>query len=138
MKRSILFLFAIYCLTISCKKEEKTRVVTFNPILYNGNVNSDSISYAIINYIDATEVKDSTDFYSQDIYTHSETVEVPLTLILTAEHTYIFKKFDLYDKSGNLRYYAPYYTDGGLTYGISLPFPFVVSHNEMTIVVIKK
>lgn len=138
MKNSILLMFAICCLTVSCKKEEKIKMVTFFPELSNASINFDSLSYAIVNYIDAEEINDTTDFYNQDVYTHSETTALPITLALTAEHTYVFKKFDIYDKSDNLRYYVPYQTGSRLSGGFELPFAFKVNHVSQQIDVIKK
>lgn len=49
MKNSILFLAVIFGLIVSCKKDE-TCVTTFAPSGNGGQINFDSISYAIINY----------------------------------------------------------------------------------------
>lgn len=55
---------------------------------------------------------------------HSVKVEKPLRLTLTAEHTYVLKKLDVFDKSGNLVYYVPYRSQLNLNEGITLPFIF--------------
>ena len=125
MKKSILILFAIICLSISCKKEG-TKVTQFY-VQFNERADSvyyDSIAYAIINYSDVKELKDSLAINNPDVFNHTVKVEKPYTLSLTAEHTYVLKKLDLYDKSGNLLFYIPYRSQLNTNVVMALPFLF--------------
>jgi hypothetical protein len=137
MKKSILLLIAIFCLSISCKKEG-TKVTQFSPVTNEGVINYDSISYAIINYSDLNEIKgDTSILMNPDIYSHSVKVEKPLRLTLKAEHSYVLKKFDLFDKSGNLLYYIPYRTKLNFNEGFTLPFTFKSIDGSYVLGVIK-
>jgi hypothetical protein len=101
MKNSILFFVVIFGLTISCKKDD-TRVTEFIPSWNGGAIDFDSISYAIINYSDVNEMKDSLDTMNPDIFSHSVKVSNPFSISLTDKNFYYLKKFDLYDKSDKL------------------------------------
>lgn len=138
MKKSILLLIAIFCLSISCKKEG-TKVTQFSPVTNEGVINYDSISYAIINYSESNEIKgDTSVFMNPDIFSHSVKAEMPLRLTLTAEHSYVLKKFDLFDKFGNLLYYIPYRSQLNTTGGMALPFTFKAIDGSYLLTVIKK
>src|ERR1035437_10167879 len=123
MKKSIVLFLAIFCLSVACKKDE-TRVTKFVPSWNGGEINFDSISYAIINYSDANEIKDSLDSMNPDIFSHSVKVSNQFSISLTDEHFYLLKKFDLFDKSDKLLYYIPYRTQLNYSGGITLPFAF--------------
>jgi hypothetical protein len=124
MKKSVVLFAVIFSLTISCKKEE-TRVTQFSLFTNDGVINYDTISYAIFNYSDINDLKgDSSVFMNPDVFSHSVKVEKPLRLTLTAEHNYVLKKLDVFDKSGNLVYYIPYRTQPNLNGASTLPFIF--------------
>jgi hypothetical protein len=95
----------------------------------------DSVAYAIINYSDVTEFKDTIAFNNPDIFSHSEKVErrSPYNsdtygITVKSGHTYAIKKFDLVSKSGNVIFYIPYgpqyFTRNGIKHIFS-KFPFV-------------
>lgn len=139
MKKSILLLIAIFCLSISCKKEG-TKVTQFY-VQFNERADSvyyDSIAYAIINYSDVKELKDSSAINNPDVFNHTVKVEKPYTLSLTAEHTYVLKKLDLFDKSGNLLFYIPYRTQLNTDEVMALPFFFKAIDGGYLIGVTKK
>jgi hypothetical protein len=138
MRKSIVILFAILCLSVSCKKEG-TKVVQFSPATTEGVINYDSISYAIINYSDATEINgDTSEFMNPDIFGYSVMVEKPLKLTLKEDHSYVLKKFDLFDESGNLLYYIPYRSTMNFNGGITLPFIFKARNGMLMLKVTKK
>ena len=137
MKNSILFFLVIFGLTISCKKDE-TRVTKFVPTWNGGEINFDSISYAIINYSDVNEIKDSLDSMNPDIFSHTVKVSNPFSISLTDEHFYVLKKFDLFDKSDKLLYFIPYRTQLNYFGGITLPFTFKAMNRTLVLPVTKK
>jgi hypothetical protein len=136
MKKYIVLFFAIFCLAIACKKEN-TNFSQFSVDFANldDSIYYDSVSYAIINYSDVTEFKDTTAFRNPDIFSHSEKVErrspynadtYGITVI--SGHTYVIKKFDLISKSGNVIFYIPYGTQYVIRNGIKRSvsnFPFI-------------
>jgi|GEM_PF-6943706 len=136
MKKSIVLFFVIFCLAIACKKEN-TNFSQFSVDFANldDSIYYDSVSYAIINYSDVTEFKDTTAFNNPDIFSHSEKVErrspyntdtYGITVI--SGHTYVIKKFDLVSKSGNVIFYIPYGTQYFTRNGIKQSgahFPFI-------------
>ena len=136
MKKSIVLFFAIFCLAIACKKEN-TNFSQFSVDFANleDTIYYDSVSYAIINYSDVTEFKDSTAFNNPDIFSHSEKVErrSPYNtdtygITVKSGHTYAIKKFDLVSKSGNVIFYIPYGTQYFTRNGIKrsgFHFPFI-------------
>ena len=116
MKKFIALFLAILCLAITCKKEN-TNFSQFRIDFANleDSIYYDSVSYAIINYSDVTEFKDTTAFNNPDIFSHSEKVErrSPYNtdtygITVKSGHTYAIKKFDLVSKSGNVIFYIPY------------------------------
>ncbi len=136
MKKSIVLFIAIFCLAIACKKEN-TNFSQFSVDFANleDSIYYDSVSYAIINYSDVTEFKDTSAFNNPDIFSHSEKVErrSPYNtntygITVKSEHTYVIKKFDLVSKSGNVIFYIPYgmqyFTRNGIKRSWA-PFPFV-------------
>jgi hypothetical protein len=138
MKKSILFLIAIFCLSVSCKKEE-TKVTQFSVTSADYLINYDSISYAIINYSDLNEISgDTTTYMNPDNFSHSVKVEKPFRLTLTAEHSYLLKKFEVFDKFGTLLYYIPYRTQFSSNGGMTLPFIFKAIDGGYSWPVIKK
>jgi len=138
MNKSIVLFFAIFCLSVSCKKEE-TKVTQFSLTTNEGVINYDTISYAIINYSDSNEIKgDTSVLMNPDIFSHSVKVEKPLRLTLKEEHSYVLKKFDLFDKSGNLLYYIPYRTQLNFNEGLTLPFTFKAIDGSYLMGVTKK
>jgi hypothetical protein len=138
MKKSIVLFLAIFCLSLACKKEG-TKITQFSADKANGSINYDSISYAIINYSESNEILgDTSAFLNPDIYSHSVKVEKPFTLTLKAEHSYVLKKFDLYNKSDNLLYYIPYRTQLNFNKGFTLPFIFKAIDGSYSLLVTKK
>jgi hypothetical protein len=139
MKKSIILIIAIFCLSVSCKKEG-TKVTQFS-VQFNERADSvyyDSIAYAIFNYSDLKELKDSSAFNNPDVFSHTVKVEKPYTLSLTAEHTYVLKKLDLFDKSGKLLFYIPYRTQLYTIGVLSLPFIFKAIDGGYVLGVTKK
>jgi hypothetical protein len=139
MKKSILLLFAIFCISISCKKEG-TKLTQFS-MYFNERADSiykDSISYAIFNYSDVKELKDSSAINNPEIFSHTVKVERPYTLTLTAGHTYVLKKLDLFDKSGILLFYIPYRTQINTNSIMTLPFTFKAIDGGYVLGVAKK
>ena len=136
MKKSIVLFFAIFCLAIACKKEN-TNFSQFSVDFANleDTIYYDSVAYAIINYSDVTEFKDTTAFNNPDIFSHSEKVErrSPYNsdtygITVKSGHTYAIKKFDLVSKSGNVIFYIPYGTQYFFRNGIKQSgahFPFI-------------
>ena len=125
MEKTIFLLIATLFLAVSCKKEG-TKVTQFS-VQFNERADSvyyDSIAYAIFNYSDLKELKDSSALNNPDVFSHTVKVEKPYTLSLTAEHTYVLKKLDLFDKSGKLLFYIPYITQLNTIGVLSLPFIF--------------
>lgn len=139
MKKSILLLFAIFCLFLSCKKEG-TKVTQFS-VQFNERADSvyyDSISYAIFNYSDVEELKDSSAVNNPDVLSNSVKVERPYTLTLKAGHTYVLKKLELYNKSGFPLFYIPYRTQPGAYNIMVLPFFFKAIDGGYVLGVAKK
>jgi hypothetical protein len=68
----------------------------------------------------------------------SVTLSIPYTLSLTAEHTYVLKKLDLFDKSGKLLFYIPYSTQLNTIGVLSLPFIFKAIDGAYVLGVTKK
>lgn len=133
MKKSIVLFLAIFCLAISCKKEN-TNFSQFSVDFANldDSIYYDSVSYAIINYSDVTEFKDTTAFRNPDIFSHSEKVDrrSPYNtdtygITVKSGHSYAIKKFDLVSKSGNVIFYIPYGTNYYYRNGIKRPAPFL-------------
>jgi hypothetical protein len=137
MKNSIVLFLAIFCFSVACKKDG-TKVTRFIPTFKEGVIQSDSISYAIINYSDVNEIKDTLDLMNPDVFSHTVKVSNPFSLSLTDEHFYVLKKFDLFDKSGSLLYYMPYRTQLNYHEGITLPFSFKAMNRTLELPVIKK
>jgi len=139
MKKSIVLFLAFFCLPIACKKEG-TKVTKFDVVstTAEGVINYDSISYAIINYSDSNEIRDTSIFMNPGIFSYSVKVEMPLRLTLTAEHSYVLKKFDLFDKFGNLLYYIPYRPQLNFNGGMTLPFMFKAIDGSYVLTVTKK
>ena len=123
MKKLILLLVIYLSLGISCKKEE-IKVTQFSASTVEGIIDYDSISYAIINYSDVNEIKDKSEYENPDIFSHTVKVEKPFTLTLKAEHTYLLKKFDLFDINGRLMFFIPYRSELTTIGGMALPFIF--------------
>jgi hypothetical protein len=137
MKKSFFILIAIFCLSFACKKES-TNFSSFDLEFANleDSIYYDSVSYAIINYSDYSEFKDTSDLRNPDIFSHSEKVEkqspyntMQYGITVTAEHTYVIKKFDLLSKSGKVLFYVPYgtqyYYRNGNRYPAPMTLPFV-------------
>jgi hypothetical protein len=137
MKYTTLLFIAIFGLAISCKKDE-TRVTKFVPVLNGGKINFDSISYAIINYSDANEIIDSLDLLNPDVFSHSVKVSNPFSLSLTDGHSYVLKKFDLFDKSDKILYYVIFRTQLNYHGGMTLPFIFKAMNRTLELSVTKK
>jgi hypothetical protein len=138
MKKLFFLLITTIILAVSCKKEG-TIITQFSAARSNGPIVYDSISYAIINYSEANEVLgDTSVFLNPEIFSHSERVEKPFTLALKAEHTYVLKKFDIFDNSGNLLYYVPYSTQLNFNKFFTLPFIFKAIDGSYQLNVIKK
>ena len=139
MKKSFVLLIAIFSLSITCKKEG-TKVTKFDVIsaTVDDIINYGSISYAIINFSDINDIKDTSDYKNPDVFSNSVKVEKPLKLTLKAEHTYLLKKFDLFDNSGNLLYYIPYRTQLYYTGGFTLPFPVKAMDGTLVLTVTRK
>ncbi len=145
MKNTILLFLTIFCFAIACKKEN-TNFSQFRVDFANlaDSIYYDSVSYAIINYSDATELKDSSAFRNPDIFSHSEKVERRnlynfdiYGITVKSGHTYVIKKFDLLSKSGNVIFYIPYgpqyFTRNGIKRtGPSFPFVFRAFSGSMT------
>jgi hypothetical protein len=137
MKKTIVLFLTVFCLSIACKKEN-TNFSQFSVDFANmdDSIYYDSVSYAIINYSDVTEIKDTSAIRNPDIFSHSEKVErrypsngdmYGITVI--SGHTYVIKKFDLVSKSGNVIFYIPYgpqyFTRNGIKRsGPYFPFTF--------------
>jgi hypothetical protein len=139
MKKSIFLLIATLFLAVSCKKEG-TKVTQFS-VQFNERADSvyyDSIAYAIFNYSDLKELKDSSSLNNPDVFSHTVKVEKPYTLSLTAEHTYVLKKLDLFDNSGKLLFYIPYRTQLNTIGVLSLPFIFKAIDGAYMLGVTKK
>lgn len=81
MKNSILFLILMFGLIVSCGKDE-TCITTFTPGLSGGQINFDSISYAIINYSEMKENGDTTALMDPDIFSNSVKVSWPFSVTL--------------------------------------------------------
>jgi hypothetical protein len=136
MKKSIIISLSIFCFAIACKKEN-TNFSQFSLGFANleDSIYYDSVSYAIINYSDAAEFKDTIALRNPDIFSHSEKVEkrFPLNtnmygITVKSGHSYVIKKFDLVSKSGNVIFYIPYGTQYFTRNGIKRSgpnFPFV-------------
>jgi len=138
MKKTIFLLITTLFLAVSCKKEG-TKVTQFSAEKADGSINYDSISYAIINYSESSEILgDTSAFLNPDIFSHSVKVEKPFTLTLKAEHSYVLKKFDLFDKSDNLLYYIPYRTQLNFNKGFTLPRIFKAIDGSYSLLVTKK
>jgi hypothetical protein len=155
MKKSIIILIPIFCLSIACKKEF-TNFSRFSLDFANleDTIYYDSVSYAIINYSDLTEIKDSSEFINPDVYSHSEKVarqsrQYPYNIYeygitVTSEHNYVIKKFDLVSKGGKVIFYVPYdslyYFRNGIRYPapFTLPFGFRAFEGSMTGIFVKK
>lgn len=153
MIKSIVFFIAIFCLAIACKREN-TNFSQFSVDFANldDSIYYDSVSYAIINYSDAIELKDTSAFRNPDIYSHSEKVDKrspyntdTYGINVKSEHTYIIKKFDLVSKSGNVIFNIPYgpqyFTRNGIkSSGPNFPFVFKAFSGSMSgvLYVVKK
>lgn len=139
MKKSVLFIIAIFCLSVSCKKEG-TKVTQFS-VQFNERADSvyyDSIAYAIFNYSDIKELKDSSAINNPDVFSQSVKIKKPYSLTLTAGHTYVLKKLDLFDKSGTLLFYIPYRTQINTNSIMTLPFTFKAIDGGYVLGVAKK
>jgi hypothetical protein len=145
MKKSILLLIAIFCLSIACKKEN-TNFSQFSVYFANldDSIYYDSVSYAIINYSDVIEFKDTSAFRNPDVFSQSEKVErrYPYNtdtygITVISGHSYVIKKFDLVSKSGNVIFYIPYgpqyFTRNGIKRsGPYFPFVFKAFSGSMS------
>lgn len=102
MKKSIV-LFGILFL-FSCSKDKVYQKLSFIPTKIDGtaSINYDSIAYTTITYSDL----------SNDADTHTVSMNV-LTdyLKLISGHSYSFKKFDMVDISGKVKYFVPSKSD---------------------------
>jgi hypothetical protein len=139
MKKNYSLLIAIFCLAISCKKDE-TKITQFY-VLFNEKADSvyyDSIAYAILNYSDIKELKDSLATNNPDVYSYSVKVQKPFTLSLTSGHTYALKKLELYGKSDNLLFYVPYKSKVNTNNILTLPFIFKAIDGGYALGVAKK
>jgi hypothetical protein len=139
MKKAILLLISTLCLAISCKKEG-TKVTQFS-VQFNERADSvyyDSIAYAIFNYSDINDLKDSSAINNPNVFSQSVKVERPYTLTLTAGHTYVLKKLDLFNKSGILLFYIPYRTQINTNSIMTLPFTFKAIDGGYVLGVAKK
>lgn len=152
MKKSIFLILTTLFLFVSCKKDG-TKYSRFS-IQFAQKADSvyyDSVAYAVINYSDLSEIKDTTDRKNPDIFSHSIKVNkqtglglsYTYGLTLAAEHWYILKKFDLVSKLGNVIYYIPYgvqyYWVDNIRYeGLALPFSFKAFDGQMLTMVTKK
>lgn len=139
MKKSIILFLSIICISIACKKES-SRFSRFDIRFANleDTIYYDSVAYAIINYSEFSEFKDTSDYKNPDVFSHTVKVEkqsgsgksiTEYGLTLTAEHSYVLKKFDLVSKSGNIIFYVPYgalyYIVNGIKYpSFGLPYSF--------------
>jgi hypothetical protein len=137
MKKSIVLLIAMFCLSVACKREF-TNFSSFSIDFANleDTIYYDSVSYAIINYSDHNELKDSSDLYNPDVFSHSEKIArksqyniYDYGFTVTSEHWYVIKKFDLVSKSGRVIFYIPYdslyYVRDGKKYpAFNLPISF--------------
>jgi hypothetical protein len=145
MKKSIVLFLAIFCLAVACKKEN-TNFSQFSVDFANleDSIYYDSVSYAIINYSDVSELKDSITFNNPEIFSHSEKVDrrypyntTTYGITVTSGHTYAIKKFDLVSKSGNVIFYIPYgpqyFTRNGIKRsGPHFPFIFKAFSGSMS------
>jgi hypothetical protein len=134
MKIPILLILSIFCFAIACKKESANFSqfrVDFADLA--DTIYYDSVSYAMINFSDVTELKDTSDFRNPDIYSHSEKVDraspyntYTYGITVKSGHTYVIKKFDLVSKSGKVIFHIPYGTQYYTRNGIKRsgpPFP---------------
>lgn len=152
MKKSIVLFLAIFCLSIACKKEN-TNFSSFDLDLANpsDSIYYDSVAYAIINYSDLSEIKDTSGSRNPDVFNHSEKVESrsPYNIYqygftVKSEHSYVIKRFDLLSKSGKVIFYIPYgtqyYFRDGIQYKapITLPFYFKAFNGGMVGLYISK
>jgi hypothetical protein len=138
MKKSILLLIAVICICISCKKEG-TKLTQFD-IRFSERADSiyyDSISYAIFNYSDSKDLKDSTEFNNPDVFTYSVKIQKPYNLPLKAEHTYVLKKVELFNKKNNLLFFMPQRTPTNAHKYITVPFIFKAIDGGYLLSVIK-
>jgi hypothetical protein len=134
--KSFVLLLAILCISIACKKEN-TNFSSFDLDLANpaDSIYYDSVAYAIINYSDLSEIKDSIGHLNPDVFNHSEKVEKrsPYNIYsygftVKSGHSYVIKGFNLLSKSGNVIFYIPYgtqyYFREGIQYKAPLTLPF--------------
>jgi hypothetical protein len=151
MKKSIVLLIAIFCLSVACKREF-TNFSRFSIDFANleDTIYYDSVSYAIINYSDHSEIKDSSDQYNPDVFSHSEKIArqsqysiYDYGFTVTSEHFYVIKKFDLVSKSGKVIFFIPYdslyYIRDSKKYpALNLPFSFKAFEGGMVGFYMKK
>jgi len=144
MKNSAVLLMVIFCFIISCKKEEP-KVMNFLIELANkdDSIYIDSVAYAVINYSDHFEFKDTSDYNNPEVFSHTLQMEKPFSITLPADYTLTIKKFDLVSKSGNVLFYIPYkvqyYYVNGIKYqGMSLPFSTKADNAGYVMMVTKK
>jgi len=144
MKKFVLILTVILCLSIACKKEgPKEMRFSISYARSEDSIYSDSVAYAVINFSDLSEFKDTTDLNNPDIFSHSIKVENPYSLTFPAGQTCVIKKFDLVSKSGNVIFYIPYrvqyYYVNNIRYeGMALPFFIKVADGTYVMLVTKK
>jgi hypothetical protein len=154
MKSPLLIFLLIFGLTIACKKENsKFSRFKVDFANLNDSIYYDSVSYALINYSDLSELKDTAAIKNPDIFSHSEKIEKQIAygvsprefgITWTAEHTYVIKKFDLVSKSGNIIFYVPYsalyYVRNGAKYPspFRLPFPVKAFDGSMAGIYVAK
>lgn len=144
MKNFVLTLTIILCLSIACKKEgPKEMRFSISYARSEDSIYSDSVAFAVINYSDLSEFKDTTDLNNPDIFSHSIKVENPYSITMPAGGTCVIKKFDLVSKSGNVIFYIPYrvqyYYINNIRYtGMALPFPIRVADGTWDMMVTKK
>jgi hypothetical protein len=130
LKKNVSLLILICLILPACNKDKNVTVV-FVPKFTRDEYNTyfDSISTAVINYSDLSEIKDSSELNNPEIFNTSITSGKPFSLTLTSDHSFVIKKFDLMDKKGSVIFYIPYgtfyyYSDGSQypTQGLPLLF----------------
>ncbi len=143
MKKLVL-MFVMLIPFLSCKKESpKTISFSISFARIQDSVYYDSVAFAVINYSEMSEIRDSSDLNNPEVFSQTVKVEKPYTLTFESGQTCVIKKFDLINRSGEVIFYVPYgvqhYYVNNIQYdGIGLPFIIKAEDGVYTIMVTKK
>jgi len=156
MKKYFILSLAFFCFYVSCKKDPGLGEVKFIAQFarQSDSIYVDSVATLVMNYLDETEIKDTSDMNSPNVFSHSLTIDIAESqkgntginidyINFTNGHRYYIKKFDFISKSGSVIYYIPYgqmnYYVDNIKYTIpGLPFYFSVSTKSTWLLTIIK